>query len=469
MLVEDKIINFLKFNGPSLAISVSKHLGEDNLISSAYLSELVSRKKVKISNIKIGTSPLYFLDGQEDQLVNFTSELKAKDREILLNLKDQRVLRESELDLLHKVVLRSLKDFAVPLHVTFDGKKELFWRWHLLSLEDSNKLISSFFEREIQERVEVERAIAHEKAEATTKIEIEKKAKEEALLKEEEEKQAVLKAKEDRKKALEKKKKEEEEEAVKKAEEERKKDLEEKKKALEAKRKKDAEELKKKESLEREEKLKEFEALKIKEEEKKKKANAKKRIESYPLNTTEKEVEEEVSIYPPVTTKKKVNKKKLVKAKVKLDPTQEKLVKEDLADKIEREIKGVEPEKEDSIVEKIKKKITRKRKSDDFLTSILQYLKSINIEVVDHDVVRKNAEINLTIKASSVVGTMTYYCKAKNKLRCDDRDISAAYMESQIKKMPLLFLYPNDISKKAQELLNSGAFDNLMAKKMQKE
>ena len=64
MKVVDKILNFLKFSGPSLAMRIAKNIEQDSIIASAYLSELVEQRKIKISNLKIGTSPLYYLPGQ---------------------------------------------------------------------------------------------------------------------------------------------------------------------------------------------------------------------------------------------------------------------------------------------------------------------------------------------------------------------------------------------------------------------
>ncbi len=68
--------------------------------------------------------------------------MNSKDQRVLEILKSNRVLREIDLDLLSKVALRSLKDFAVPLRVTIAGKKEIFWKWHLLEDEDTNRIIS---------------------------------------------------------------------------------------------------------------------------------------------------------------------------------------------------------------------------------------------------------------------------------------------------------------------------------------
>ncbi|MFH1276012.1 MAG: hypothetical protein ABIH82_02785, partial [Candidatus Woesearchaeota archaeon] len=73
MLVEDKILDFIKVNGPTLPTKVAKNINQQILFASAHLSDLVSRGKVKISKLKVGGSPLYYLPGQEDQLYPFAA------------------------------------------------------------------------------------------------------------------------------------------------------------------------------------------------------------------------------------------------------------------------------------------------------------------------------------------------------------------------------------------------------------
>src|SRR3989344_5119739 len=147
MDVQDKIIFFLKNGGPTIPSKVAKHINTNILFASAHLSDLVSQGKVLVSSLKIGGSPLYYLSGQEDQLYNFAlGNLNSKDMKVLDKLKEKKVLRESNLDLLSKVSLRSLKDFAVPLKVNFYGNVELFWKWHLLPQEETNEAIKDHLE-----------------------------------------------------------------------------------------------------------------------------------------------------------------------------------------------------------------------------------------------------------------------------------------------------------------------------------
>ena len=71
MLDQDKILNFLKVTGPTLPAKVAKNINTNILLASAHLSDLSSQGKVKISKLKIGGSPLYFLPGQEGEQYRF--------------------------------------------------------------------------------------------------------------------------------------------------------------------------------------------------------------------------------------------------------------------------------------------------------------------------------------------------------------------------------------------------------------
>ena len=83
------------------------------------------------------------------------------------------------------------------------------------------------------------------------------------------------------------------------------------------------------------------------------------------------------------------------------------------------------------------------------------------------EIIRKNKELDLCVQVPSVVGEITYFCKAKNKKRCDEKDLSAAYMEAQIKKLPLLFLYSDQLTPKVQEMLETDVFLNTLIKKIE--
>ena len=129
----DRVLGMMRVQGPLLPMHVAKEMRTNILMGSAMLSELSSKGAVKVSHIKVGGSPLYYLPGQEAMLLKFVNNLNEKDRQTLENLQQQKVLRDNVLDALTRVSLRSLQDFALPLNVTHDGATELFWKSQVLS------------------------------------------------------------------------------------------------------------------------------------------------------------------------------------------------------------------------------------------------------------------------------------------------------------------------------------------------
>lgn len=332
----DKIIQFLKFIGPTLPAKVAKNIRTDQLLASAMLSDLAAQKKVKLSSLKIGGSPLYYLPGQEEQLYNFASgNLNPKDLTTLEKLKEKKVLREVDLELLEKVGLRNLKDFAIPLNVKVEDKPELFWKWHLSNVEEVNKVIAGI----LAGSPEIEMV-------------------QETVLK------PVL------------------------------------------------------------EPTFESEIVPVK------------TIESNLIPETKPEPKPEIIV------------------EKRIEPTTE--------IKIEQQQTLME---ESSPIEKVKRK--RREIADEFTPQLRKYFEELRVLINSEEVIRKNSELNFLLKVPSSVGYITYFGKAKAKGKCDEKDLSAAYMEAQIKKLPLLFLYTTELTKKALEMLETGAFENAIVKKVE--
>lgn len=280
MDVKEKILDFMKNNGPVLPIQVSKEIESDSLMASAHLSELSSNKKVKISSLKVGSSPLYYLPGQEEQLQNFSSNLHEKEKNTYDLLKEKKVLRDNALDPLSRTTMRQIKDFAVPLKVNYKDGVEIFWKWYLLPTEEAEKLVKQMIKgREIEKPAEIEK-------------------KEEA-----------------------------------------------------------------------------------------------KKEEPKPI-----------------------------------------------------------------------KKIKKPQKTD-FIDQTIRYFNKYKIEIIEKNILRKNSEIEFIIKVPSSVGSLTYFCKAKNKKKINDGDLSSTYIQSQSKKLPVLFLTTGSLTKKAKEILEK-EFKGMQIKKL---
>lgn len=140
--IKERILNFLERRGPSLPVHIAKETGLSILFASAFLSEILSEKKIKMSYMRIGASPLYFLPGQETFLENFSHTLKKKEKEAFVALKEQRFLKDAEVEPAIRVALREIRDFAVP----FQNEEGIFWRYYKIPE-------SEFYEKKKQEEL----------------------------------------------------------------------------------------------------------------------------------------------------------------------------------------------------------------------------------------------------------------------------------------------------------------------------
>ncbi len=133
--IKERILYFLQKNGPSLPVHMSQEVGMSILFTSAFLSELLSERRVKTSVMRVGNSPLYFLPGQEPQLERFSHHLKSKEKEAYILLKEKRFLEDKELEPAIRVAIREIKDFAIP----FQKGEEVFWRYFLIDESEFHK------------------------------------------------------------------------------------------------------------------------------------------------------------------------------------------------------------------------------------------------------------------------------------------------------------------------------------------
>ena len=303
--LREKIVELVKSKGPVLPVQVSKEIGTNILMASAHLAELTASKRLKISAIKVGGSPLYYLSGQEAMLQKFVGNLNDKEKKAFDLLSQNTILMDSEQEPVIRVALREIKDFAMPLNVTYNNSTKIFWKWYLATDEEAEKLIK-------------------------TKLGIEK--------------------------------------------------------------------------------------------------------------PEEKKIEEKAKKAEPIKAKEK---------------------------QVSQEFKGTQQQKLKERIEKLPEKRGRKpkEKEDLFLKDLTRFFEKNRIKMISSEVVKRNSEIDFVVEIPSVVGNLQYYCKAKNKKRINDSDLSTAYVKGQLKKLPVLVLSPGELSSKAQEML-AKELSNLTFKKI---
>jgi len=308
----ETVLQTIKIKGPVIPAQIAKVIGTDIMMASAILSELVSKNVLKISHVKFGSTPLYYLPGQEPRLQDFAKNLHEKEKRAYDLLMQKKVMMDRLLDPVVRVALRNIKDFAVPLQVKINDDIEIFWKWYLTTNEEAAKII--------KEMVEVSKAKEPKK---------EVKPVQEAIASREQEK-----------------------------------------------------------------------------------------------------------------------------------PMEEGEIKRELK---KEELKERLPEKEEK--KKEKGAFVDKTAEDKFLNEVKRFFEKSNISLIEEKIIKKNLELDLVVEVPSAVGNLVYYCKAKSKKRISDSDLSSAFVQGQLKKLPVLFLTKGELTKKANEML-SREFKNIKIKKI---
>ncbi len=300
MLTKERVLTALQAQGPSLPVQIKKQVGEgDTFLIGALLTELRSAGKIKVSNVKRGGSPFYFVPEHKSRLASFVGDLGEKERRAADKLREQKVLRDSEQDPLTRVCLRQIKDFAMPVEVKTKDGIQMFWKWYLVDNEETEALI--------RKKLGIKKTVPEPVKVAVTK------------------------------------------------------------------------------------------AAEVVEE-------------------TE-NVSEQKPVVKEVVEEPLIEEEPVAKA----------------ASKILKEVDDT---------------------GDVFLKQILEYFAEKHIQVITKEILRKNSDVEMTVSIPSAVGRVEYYCKAKSKKKNNDGDLSSAFVQGQLRKLPVLYVTTGDITKKAREMLS---------------
>jgi hypothetical protein len=91
--------------------------------------------------------------------------------------------------------------------------------------------------------------------------------------------------------------------------------------------------------------------------------------------------------------------------------------------------------------------------TDDLLSRVKKIFLGKNIEMHDVNVIRKNSDIEMVLVIPSAVGKLKYFCKVRDKKKTNDKDLSSLFVDSQVRKLPALYVTTGELTKKAEEKL----------------
>jgi outer membrane biosynthesis protein TonB len=102
-----------------------------------------------------------------------------------------------------------------------------------------------------------------------------------------------------------------------------------------------------------------------------------------------------------------------------------------------------------------KEKKEKPKQPDEFAEEVAKFFVKNGIVIKEQNIVKKNAEIEYVIGVPSVFGSLEHYCRAKNKKKLTDADISSAFVQGQFRKLPIILLSSGELNKKGAEVLGS--------------
>jgi hypothetical protein len=135
--LKHQVFDYLNSHGPSLPMTISQEVGRESIFVGAVLSELIQSKQLKLSHAKIGGSRVYYVPGQEEKLSILYNSLPDAEKRAYDELKEKKLIKESETTPVLRVALDNLTDFSRQMILKdSNGNQQKAWMWHLSKPED---------------------------------------------------------------------------------------------------------------------------------------------------------------------------------------------------------------------------------------------------------------------------------------------------------------------------------------------
>jgi hypothetical protein len=96
-----------------------------------------------------------------------------------------------------------------------------------------------------------------------------------------------------------------------------------------------------------------------------------------------------------------------------------------------------------------------------FYSSVIESFGRKSITIIKEEMVKADNEYDFIIKLPTPAGDLTYYCKAKNKKKINEGDLSSAVLKAQSKRLPVLFLADGQLTKQANKSLEEELKDQI--------
>lgn len=142
ILTKDNLLRFVRENKCATPTQVAESFDTTTMIGSAALSELAKEQLLKISHLKLGSTPYYYDPKQKECLIALgEKQYSGYEKEVFHLLKQNEILNDNSLSIQLKLAIERIKDFAIPLEINFQGKALKFWVWYMRDINETREQI----------------------------------------------------------------------------------------------------------------------------------------------------------------------------------------------------------------------------------------------------------------------------------------------------------------------------------------
>lgn len=143
--MKTQIISLIRELGPIVPNEITRKLGKASVIVSALLSELVKEGEVFLSSKKIGSSPLYYLKGQEESMrKRLLPELKIPEKKTIEFFEKNKLVLKDNLSPQQRFIIDGLKDYITKINLNINGKERIFYKHYSISSDVIYNELNSF-------------------------------------------------------------------------------------------------------------------------------------------------------------------------------------------------------------------------------------------------------------------------------------------------------------------------------------
>jgi hypothetical protein len=144
LLTKDNVLRFIREKKAVIPTDIAENFETTTMIASAVLSELAKDNLIKITHLKLASSPYYYDPNQKEYLIQLGEKhFKGYDKEVFNLLREKKILPLNSLSIQHSLAIERIKDFAIPLTIVNNEKELKFYVWYL---EDIDKIKKELIE-----------------------------------------------------------------------------------------------------------------------------------------------------------------------------------------------------------------------------------------------------------------------------------------------------------------------------------